>query len=1214
MIARAQWLPAREERLTITWFTNGGEDVKTHMQGFLTTLARLDAKGTLHGRVVPYRLRAKREVQRQLGGKFAQGVSTSVQEDVAIDPNENLDALRRWLGTVRADVRHQLLLAVPHAQHSALAAPLIFSAVLETQSPILVLCETPERKLQLLAPIDPQGRRLPPSLAPHHALVAKLAARLDPLRGLLPALQGLVVLGAFRPPLAAKLELLLAQRDPAVLDRSERVNLVLGIDLYARYRRVLDQFQRELEAERPNLPSLSSWFEVLLSDLSLMQVSASLQAFLDTPTKVMLKGGQIGTKASLFSYLYRALRSKKPPSGRTPESHRTLFVQQLIGLVLRTRMRKDPLLWRQCHFIESAHGENTRASVPDRWAALRPHLEELLRTLQDHLGQSQELSAAERSLLLPGLALEIAWQAHRVQRYASSFASTPLPTETAEAFQRLLACFERPGVALRVARQLSGPLADDEEHDEERFAKAYLERPFSWEEALKLAERLGLLLHPEQALAQKIRQGMLTKLPQQEEKRQRRLDAAFIRQAAEALTNLPLVLAKADMGDALHHRCTTLLRTRLGLPCEAASAIAPAAGAKNNGQNDRQNEHAALVLKPKAKGQWDVLQHPLESLHAYRALVAQRAVADARQRLRKRRLDLEQRYGTHLLQHLQRQLLDEADLPLDLSQYAALMREHGVSSAASMTSPKPSSPSPERTSPEGTLPSPLFDPFLLEDSSEAIPTAKNLDPSRFQESFRTAQDNWKLLWQAAMTQNHPQHPLHWIGTLYRKGIYQLYSEDAARLLAPSPHAEALRHLIGEALAQERSPLPLPSRGPIEVPLPSSLAALRAFGPWHSFTLEGQIIPVRLVTDSTARTADPPGENLRQALVRHLNERHPTPQGQPIVRMLRQLEHAERIWHAYSRHLTLTLLDGILGQTLLQGDLFGEKRPVELRHEDDRQKLVFLGSSLADDNAVVGLVLKHSTTVNNVRRHPDTCLMTLAEFAGEWSHVQALQELLLDTTQLLKELHDLLGLLPRPLKAHETVLRYRRTLRQLRLHTAKPLRLFNESHLLALDALAYRWIALDKQLKALSGSDLHHRLGEALRQRRSDASRETIEHLHSLFVLKGELRERLQRLPTPQPGPFFEAEWHTLSVPEQLLIAMHLRRTLAKKRFIVYAPEGQKQKQIQYTLETIDGLRALCGARHLFYVDPTALTTTQIALLAPRVGANAFLRKDARRKR
>jgi hypothetical protein len=73
--------------------------------------------------------------------------------------------------------------------------------------------------------------------------------------------------------------------------------------------------------------------------------------------------------------------------------------------------------------------------------------------------------------------------------------------------------------------------------------------------------------------------------------------------------------------------------------------------------------------------------------------------------------------------------------------------------------------------------------------------------------------------------------------------------------------------------------------------------------------------------------------------------------------------------------------------------------------------------------------------------------------------------------------------------------------------------------------------------------------------------------------------------------------------------IHTHDLLSMKEHIVFSPEGQKKKQMDYVADIIDTLQALRGTALTFYCDHTMLDEAQVQILATRIKPHNFFKMD-----
>ncbi len=87
----------------------------------------------------------------------------------------------------------------------------------------------------------------------------------------------------------------------------------------------------------------------------------------------------------------------------------------------------------------------------------------------------------------------------------------------------------------------------------------------------------------------------------------------------------------------------------------------------------------------------------------------------------------------------------------------------------------------------------------------------------------------------------------------------------------------------------------------------------------------------------------------------------------------------------------------------------------------------------------------------------------------------------------------------------------------------------------------------------------------------------------------------------------DAKYQTLATRIREVVRTH--DIIAQKQFIVFSPEGQKRKQMDYVLDIIETMQILRGSGLTFFVDSTMLTDEQMQHLATRVKPHNFFRMD-----
>ncbi|MEE8434868.1 MAG: hypothetical protein V3S64_08780, partial [bacterium] len=87
----------------------------------------------------------------------------------------------------------------------------------------------------------------------------------------------------------------------------------------------------------------------------------------------------------------------------------------------------------------------------------------------------------------------------------------------------------------------------------------------------------------------------------------------------------------------------------------------------------------------------------------------------------------------------------------------------------------------------------------------------------------------------------------------------------------------------------------------------------------------------------------------------------------------------------------------------------------------------------------------------------------------------------------------------------------------------------------------------------------------------------------------------------------DAKYQTLATRIREVVRTH--DIIAQKQFILFSPEGQKKKQMDYVLDIIETMQVLRGNGLTFFVDSTMMTDDQMKRLATRIKPQNFFQMD-----
>jgi hypothetical protein len=257
-------------------------------------------------------------------------------------------------------------------------------------------------------------------------------------------------------------------------------------------------------------------------------------------------------------------------------------------------------------------------------------------------------------------------------------------------------------------------------------------------------------------------------------------------------------------------------------------------------------------------------------------------------------------------------------------------------------------------------------------------------------------------------------------------------------------------------------------------------------------------------------------------------------------------------------------------------------------------------------------------MGNIQKNPKSSSTTIDDFTTEVHKIQRLKDELENLSSIAEDVLDILQNLTHSRTESPLVQKYENSLAKLLQVLETPLRHFTEKEVQMLHTLGKtvrETLQAFYQTPGSSKDQLVGLLQNQLRARRSDG------HLLKLsftdtFVLEtteikvmqkvkkesGEVVSRQKKMEVE-----VDATYQTISARMRDTITTH--NLLSQKDHIVFQPEGQKKKQIEYVLDIIDTLLALRGNALTFYADQTMLDEDQVQQLATRIKPHNFFKID-----
>lgn len=223
------------DQRVVTLISNAPANDITGLDTFLSTFNTEEVRAEIS----PFRYMIQRRARRNMGGKFSQGLTQEVVENVEINPNEDLFGLRRWLGGIKQDPSSVMLVNINKVKDTPLAAPLAFSDLMKTGRPVLVTGADRTVQDQIFAKIFPDCSQVPTTVQRNTSLKTMLLARTQRRKGFVATMRNLLDLEFLPRGTQDKVMKITGGGDPSELSEAETINLSLLADMASRWKSVV---------------------------------------------------------------------------------------------------------------------------------------------------------------------------------------------------------------------------------------------------------------------------------------------------------------------------------------------------------------------------------------------------------------------------------------------------------------------------------------------------------------------------------------------------------------------------------------------------------------------------------------------------------------------------------------------------------------------------------------------------------------------------------------------------------------------------------------------------------------------------------------------------------------------------------------------------------------------------------------------------------------
>jgi hypothetical protein len=1172
--------PAEVQRV-VQLVSNAPGNKIVGLDGFLKTF---NSK-TVRAEVTPFRYVIQRKARRSLGGKFGKGLSQEVTENIEVNPNEDLFGLRRWLGGIRQDPSCVMLLNVFKVRDDALAAPLIFNEMLKTGRPILVTGAPPDIQDQLLAQADLTFQQIPPSILANQALKNSLAVRVHRKKGFVATVRPVMELEGLPAPLVQKLQAINGGQD-STLTEAEVINVCLIGDLATRYLPPINQLREAMRNSSLQLPQLVSMFEILTSDMTLPLAVDSFKEFFTEELQQDLS--KLKSRAGIFSEAYRAMNSREAGTrGAGKQERMDDFFRKLASVVIRFRARTDPALWRRCHFLGGL--DPIEQGVVNQLLPFHARLQQ-----QIEAGQAE--APPEFMTVLGDAVFEMVDLANK---RPEALGGPPGLLKQAMA-GRILPLFRLNKFSAASLVQISEANRPTL-LNKDKFHSLFRKIPVGLEELKELEERLHAVVYVNEHVTDTVRRATLDVMVGHAKERDKKLRDIYILSAVPELVNFNFHLGEQVITPVERMVAFAVGENRLGLELRTEPADIQSIG---------------MYVLPDEPKLGALVNDPQLVSQAYTALAGIQV-----ERLVRRAVDhkinyLQSTYGDNFFEVIYEAVVERHDIPLSRNQLASYVQRRGLLGNLQAKG--------WRQEEENAL----DDDFISVDAA-TLPGQKSVRPkkdfSKFTQRFEELSKQFSALLERLRSEaeGNPrdENPAVLIWHLYKQGHYNLSLHVAGEVFRKSVFNGYLKDMIAQISSENYSVFTkeIQQEG-VKIYVPRSYSYLLSIGSRFGFLIGDKVVRYQLL----ASPADSKEQldTVSRVFVEKIEERFAAPSQLPDVKALKamgeEIKRCNALWWDYSRHVAFALVDRVLTETIIAQLQPGSILPQNLWFLPDDTKLCLGPAVTTSDLVPFQKVLQVPENMGNIQKNPRSSSTTIDDFTTEVHKIQRLRSELENISSISSDVLDILQNLTHSRMESPLVQKYEACLSKMIELLAIPLRHFTEKEVQALHLMARTIRDTLQTFYMTPGSNkdqLVALLQNQLRARRSDG------HLLKLnftdtFILETTEIKVMQKVKNEsgevvsrQKKMEVEVDQTYQTIATRIRDVIHTHEILGHKDHIVFQPEGQKKKQLEYLLDIIDTLRTLRGNALTFYCDMTMLDESQLHELATRVKPHHFFKID-----
>ena len=503
-------------------------------------------------------------------------------------------------------------------------------------------------------------------------------------------------------------------------------------------------------------------------------------------------------------------------------------------------------------------------------------------------------------------------------------------------------------------------------------------------------------------------------------------------------------------------------------------------------------------------------------------------------------------------------------------------------------------------------------------------------PEKFQNFEKIYQDHFQSFLnlledvkKSAETFSDPNNPNVIIWSLYQKGIYNLSSKQAQKAFKESIFFKMLQEFIADTSSKHYKNFTgeVMAKG-ANLFVPRKYRELLFVGTHFSFLAKDKLARFNLLfSPSPLKDLDPLSYIISNEFDIESQKAAPRKDVDSLGKMIRLIRRCNRIWAEFSRSLTIACVDRILTETSKTVGP-GKILPQHLKISVDDSKKLALGKAVVSGQDDFAMVMQNSQDTGNILFHKDGNMTTLHEFAIAANKIEKLREDLFHLSGLAQDILNILRMLTYNKVEAPLVAKMESSLEVLVQVLSRPLRGLGENDIQTCHKLANNLKTLRLNLQEIRLGDKDKRfiskLRDELHDRRSDNHLAKLEFSDAFILLMTDVKivQTTEEGDVKQEKKEMEVEVGYETLPQRIRETLKIHNILRKKKYVIFVPEGQKKKQVDYLLNIVRTVISLRSKKIDFYLDTTTLNSLPTPRNRQTGQTHSFLQtgRSDRRKR